>query len=83
MIVTINPITVNDVTTDKAVVNMAIGDNSVAMSLFPAVEIDGVWTKLNDAPVLPVVGMSDELSIQTMLENCLAHIQKLVSDRGI
>jgi len=61
MIVTINPITIGDVTTDQAIVNVSLGDGSVAMSLFPAVEVGGSWVRLEGADAIPVVGSYPEL----------------------
>ena len=83
MIVTINPVTVGSVTTDKAIVNMSVGDSSVAISLYPAIEVSGDWQKLEGAPVLPVVGLDSDTDIAAMLVGIQPDVQALVSGRGI
>lgn len=83
MIVNINPITVEGITTDKAIVNMSIGDNSVAISLYPAIEVSGQWQKIEGAPVLPVVGLDSDTDIATMLAGIEPDVQILVAGRGI
>lgn len=83
MILTITPVTVGDTTTDKAILNMSVGDNSVAISLFPAVEAGGSWQRLADAPVLPIVGMAAETDVAAMLAAVEQPLQTLVDARGI
>lgn len=83
MIITIKPITVGTITTDKAVANMSIGDNSVAISLYPAIEVSGVWQKIEGAPILPISGYVSEEDIDTMLDGITPDVQSLVTNRGL
>lgn len=83
MIINIQPVTVGDVTTDTAILNMSVGESSVAISLFPAVEQGGVWTKVEGAPVLPLVGMDSETDVAAMLAGIDGPVQTLVSGRGV
>lgn len=83
MLITIKPVTIGAVTTDKAIANMSIGDSSVAISLYPAIEVSGEWVKLEGAPVLPVVGLDTDTDIDTMLDGITPDVQTLVTGRGL
>lgn len=83
MILTIKPVTVGSVTTDKAILNMSVGDSSVAISLYPAVEVNGEWVKVEGAPVLPIVGLASETDISALLESFSVPVQTLIDGRGV
>lgn len=83
MILTIKPVTVGSVTTDKAILNMSVGDSSVAISLYPAVEVNGEWVKVEGAPALPIVGLASDIDIASLLDALSEPIQTLINIRGI
>lgn len=82
MLVNINPITVNGTTTDKALINLAMGANSINVSLFPVAEIDGEWTQLG-TDIIPVIGLDTDSDVAVAMATIGAAIQELVSAKGI
>jgi len=82
MILTINPVTVEDVTTDLAVLSMSIGESSIAMTLTPAIDVDGELVKIEGASPIPIVGMAGDTDVAAMLETLGAAVQEFVTARG-
>jgi len=78
MIVTINPVTVGDVTTDKAIVNLTLGNESVTMTLHPVTEIGGIWIPIEKNNIIPIIGLYPEL-----FESFKPEIQTFIQGLGI
>lgn len=82
MIITIQPVTIGKVTTDKAILNASFGDSTVSVSLYPAIEVNGIWTKL-ETNVIPLIGLIGQLDIDALFTSVESAIQAVVSERGI
>lgn len=77
MIVTIKQAKGSGTTTTTAIVNLAVGDDSVAISLWPAEQVDGVWKRIEGAPLIPLIG-SPHRKGKADLNSLLAEVEKAV-----
>ena len=82
MIITIQPVTIGKVTTDKAILNASFGDSTVSISLYPVIEVNGTWTKL-DTDVIPLIGLTGQVDIDALFSSVESAIQVLTNERGI
>ncbi len=82
MIINIQPITVGDTTTDKAIANISFGDSSVSISLSPVIETDGTWVRL-DTPTLPLIGAMGQSDIDVLFSAVESAVQTVTDGRGI
>lgn len=69
-------------TTDIAIVNLAIGDDSIAVSLYPCTDKDGKRERAPEALTIPFVGVRGSKDVTTLLDTITDALQEFIAGRG-